>query len=255
MYLQLSALVFTFVFIFVCLLIALEIGFRAGKRKHDAQIEYESFLLGTIEGASLGLVALLLGFSFSAAGARFFERHDALIAEANAIRTSYLRADLFEEPFRENYRKALREYAKSRLDIVESKSPEQLIERIAVSENLQRPLWSTAIAGLRKSPSFDETITNSLNEVLDLHTIRMAKVFRHTSIWVFVVLIICCQISLATMGFGCGLRKHRYGFFSMSMVSLLTMVLWLVIDLDFPRCGFIQIDHKPLIRLQEEIKN
>jgi hypothetical protein len=76
--------------------------------------------LGTIQGAVLGLLGLLLGFSFAGAAGRFIERQDVIVSEANAIGTAYLRADLLDEPFRGELRTALRDYTASRVAIFEA---------------------------------------------------------------------------------------------------------------------------------------
>jgi hypothetical protein len=86
--------------ILLVLFASLEAGFRFGRaRGSDAGASAQ---IGTVQGALLGLLGLLLGFSFAAAGARFIERQDLIVSEANAIGTAYLRADLLEEPFRAN---------------------------------------------------------------------------------------------------------------------------------------------------------
>jgi len=61
-----------------------------------------------LQGAILGLLGLLLAFSFAAAGARFLERQDLIVQEANAIGTAYLRADLLDELYRSELRAALK---------------------------------------------------------------------------------------------------------------------------------------------------
>jgi len=92
-----------------------EVGFRVGRRAKAKVPEADSPQLGTVQGAILGLLGLLLGFSFAAAGGRFIERHDLIVAEANAIGTASLRADLFDEPYRGQYRKLLRDYTTNRM--------------------------------------------------------------------------------------------------------------------------------------------
>src|SRR5688572_23779100 len=64
------------------MLLALECGFRAGRRAiADADLRAGG-QVGAIQGALLGLLGLLLGFSFAAAGARFLERQDLIVSEA-----------------------------------------------------------------------------------------------------------------------------------------------------------------------------
>jgi len=249
------SILITAILLLMFMLLAIEVGYQCGLKTKTHPGEYETFLLGTVEGATLGLVALLLGFSFAAAGERFFQRNDNIIAEANAIGTAYLRADLLQAPCRDDYKKALREYTDSRIVLFDPGSLDNFYRLLKVSENLQPKVWKTAIDCLMKTPHFDETVLPPLNEAIDLHTVRLSKAFRHTSYWVLGVLVLSCLVALGTMGFGCGLRKRRYWWFTASIALLLTMVLWLVVDLDHPRQGLIQIDQTPLLRLQENFNS
>src|SRR5690349_19761567 len=89
------------------LLASLELGFRAGRRPRD-QDARAAGQVGVIQGAMLGLLGLLLAFSFAAAGSRFLERQSYIVAEANAIGTAHLRADVLREPHRAELRTALK---------------------------------------------------------------------------------------------------------------------------------------------------
>src|SRR5215813_9733585 len=92
------------------LLISIEIGFRVGRHAAERNDALASGQIGAIQGATLGMLALLLGFSFAGAAARFLERQDLIVTEANAIGTAYLRADLLDEPYRAQLRACLARY-------------------------------------------------------------------------------------------------------------------------------------------------
>ena len=95
----------------IAVIVALDAGFRAGRRAARAEQRAEpDGQVGAIQGAVLGLLGLLLAFSFAAAGSRFIERQDLIAREANAIGTSWLRADLLAEPHRSELRAALEAY-------------------------------------------------------------------------------------------------------------------------------------------------
>jgi type IV secretory pathway TrbF-like protein len=114
------------------LLASMEFGYRAGRRavrEHEAP---GSPQVSAIQGALLGLLGLLLAFSFAAAGGRFLERQDQIVLEANAIGGATLRADLLDEPYASNLRDALQRYTEHRrvvtADLVSGLSPEQHAE-------------------------------------------------------------------------------------------------------------------------------
>jgi len=90
----------------------------------------------------LGLLALIIGFTFAMALSRFEARREAVLNEANAIGTTALRARLLPEPHRAEALKLLREYVQLRLDVIQS--GQSLAERRAVldrSNNIQEALW------------------------------------------------------------------------------------------------------------------
>ena len=96
-------------------LIAGEIGWQLGGRAEGRGREN----IATLEAAVLGLLALIIGFTFAMALTRFEARRDAVVNEATAIGTTALRARLLPEPQRSETLKLLRDYVQTRLDIVE----------------------------------------------------------------------------------------------------------------------------------------
>ena len=93
-----------------------ELGFRLGRRKRPTVDEDARSQIITIQGAMLGLLALLLGFTFSMAMSRFEVRKQQVLEESNAIGTTYLRAQLMPEPPRKEVSNLLRRYVEVRLN-------------------------------------------------------------------------------------------------------------------------------------------
>jgi hypothetical protein len=99
------------------LFLALEGGYRLGRRRAAAGGDAPgSGQIGAIQGATLGLLGLLLGFSFAGAAGRFSERQNLIVQEANAIGTAYLRADMLPEPHASRLRQILAEYVAHRVE-------------------------------------------------------------------------------------------------------------------------------------------
>jgi hypothetical protein len=124
----------------------------------------------TLESAMLGLLALMLAFTFSMALSRFEARRDAVLNEANAIGTTALRARLLPEPQRSETLKLLREYVQIRLEIVQSGT--SLAERAAAvirSNALQEALWqqAKAMTSIDKGPVPTGLFIQSLNDMID----------------------------------------------------------------------------------------
>ena len=108
-----------------------EIGWQLGVRAEGRG----SSNLTTLESAMLGLLALMIAFTFSMALSRFDLRRDALLNEANVIGTTALRARLLPEPHRTETLKLLQEYVQIRLDI--ARSGTSLVERMTAVDSLE----------------------------------------------------------------------------------------------------------------------
>src|SRR5262245_32732537 len=133
------------VFALALALIALsaELGYRLGRaRQREAQHEKEP-TVGGIVAAELGLLAFLLAFTFGMAAPRFESRRQALLDEANAIGTTYLRAKMLPDPEGSEIRQQLREYVDVRLAAVQENDVESGAKR---SAELQDQLWTRAVA-------------------------------------------------------------------------------------------------------------
>src|SRR5215475_12456925 len=107
-----------FVAILVVVLLSVEGGYRLGKYRRSHHETEKEAPLGTMEGATLGLLAFILAFTFGLAAARFDTRRQVLLDEANAIGTAYLRAGMLPERSGE-VRRLLQDYVGARLDLVQ----------------------------------------------------------------------------------------------------------------------------------------
>jgi hypothetical protein len=131
-----------FILIMLIVLLSVEFGYRLGKyRRSHHEMEKEA-PLGTLVGATLGLLAFILAFTFGLAASRFDNRKQLLLDEANAIGTTYLRAGLLPERGQQ-VRDLLRDYVAARLEAVQ---PSKLAQGIRQSEDIQKKVWSEAEA-------------------------------------------------------------------------------------------------------------
>src|SRR5262245_13458996 len=122
-------------------LIASETGWQLGVRAEGRSANN----ISTLESAMLGLLALIIGFTFAMALARFETRREAVVNEANAIGTTALRARLLPQPHRAETLKLLREYVQMRVEYIRGGlSLAQRPDVIARSNEIQETLWQHA---------------------------------------------------------------------------------------------------------------
>jgi hypothetical protein len=228
------------------LLLSLEAGFRAGRRASRRRDPDASSQVGAIQGALLGLLGLLLAFSFAAAGSRFLERQDLIVEEANAIGTAFLRADLLGEPARTELREALRLYTEYRLRLSARLRDGLPQTAIAEIEEMHSAIWTAATRGVTSRPDTALAVLGPVNEVLDLHTTRLAASRKHLPGLVLGLLIACSALALGVIGYGCGLGGLRSAPLSVPLALVAAAALWITIDLDHPRGGLLQLSDAPL---------
>jgi hypothetical protein len=161
-----------FIAILLVALLSVECGYRIGKYRRSRSEQEKEAPVGTMVGATLGLLAFILAFTFGLAAARFDTRRQVLLDEANAIGTTYLRAGILPERA-EEIRALLRDYVSTRLEAVRSGNIAAGIPR---SEDIQHKVWAQAEAVGEKTPNSIVVglFVQSLNEVSN-HTSSIYK--------------------------------------------------------------------------------
>ena len=241
-----------FLTIIVLVLAAIEGGYRLGSYRHRQSGREKEAPVGSMVGATLGLLAFMLAFTFGMAASRFDTRKQLVLDEANAIGTTYLRAAMLPES-RDEIRALLRSYVDARLEAVR---PGQAAEQILRSETIQSQLWSAATAiGLQHGDSIVVGLfVQSLNEVIDLHAKRVTAGLRNRipgAIW-FALLTIA-TLSLAAMGYHAGLVGTIRSIAILVVAISFSAVIALIADLDRPQEGTLTVSQQALIDVRESM--
>ena len=125
-----------------------------------------------------------------------------------------------------------------------------------LSTEIHAELWAIAEELARATP--DSVVLglyiDSLNQTIDLHATRAtAIVYARVPETVLILLILGAALTLGTVGYSAGLTRRRSLPTAAVLVVVLAAVLTLVVDLDRPRDGFLQVSQQPLIDLQDQI--
>jgi ABC-type multidrug transport system fused ATPase/permease subunit len=254
MYSQSSVLIVSGLVVFMVL--AMEAGFRSGRRKQANATEAIT-QANAVLASMLGLLALLLAFTFSAALQRYDDRSQTVVAEANAIGTTYLRARLLPGEMRDEVQALLRQYLdvriqEGRVDATEPAQHESLLKQ---AKAMEARLWSHAVraAELDGRPVTSGLFIQSLNELIDTSGTRDAALSRHVPEIVLFLMFATIVLTTATLGYASGIAGHRVTLAAFVLVMLIALVVYLIIDLDRPRRGVIQVSHESMLSLQQAI--
>lgn len=235
------------------LVACLEFWFLLGQRARRRRNEHPD-QLAAIQGAMLGLLALLLGFSFALAAGRFSDRVELITQEANAIGTAWLRADLLGNQPRAEVRDLLRQYTRQRIDSYEARTDAEWKAAITSSESLQQRFWSIVVEACRATPELSVVLLPAFNEMFDLESTRVAASRRHLPGMLLALLLASSAVSVAAVGYGCGVAGKRNVVLTTSLSFLIAGVLWSIIDMDHPRRGLIRAGQQPLLDLQSRFE-
>ena len=244
--------------LFVGLLVCLDIGYRLGHRAAEKYSEAAHEGIGVIEAAIFALLGLLLGFSFSGGTSRLDARRQLIVQEANAIGTAYLRLDQLPASEQPEMRQLFREYLDTRLRVYEKLHDQIAAEQQqARAEQLQREIWSKAVAGSRGDPTQNATrlLLPALNEMIDVTTARTIALHTHLPRLVFVMLVFVALLSALLAGYAMAKRKQRSALHMLLYAGVIALTIYVILDLDDPRAGLIHLDKadNALIQLRDSI--
>lgn len=253
----LNSLVIAFV-LFVFMVLVMEAGYRIGQRSQVSFSEAYRSHLNTIQSSLLGVLALLLGFTFSLALQRFDSRSEAVVDEANAIGTAYLRAQLLPATYRDEAEKLLQSYVGLRAQ-AGAIALSEVAERKVLLEDANRvidQLWGCAMRAVQedKNPATTGLFIQALNEAIDSYGRRDAELNRHVPEVIFLLLYCVFVVTSGVLGYSAGVSEHRPSLATYILVVLIVIATFIIIDLDRPRRGLIRVDQTNLVILKKVIE-
>jgi hypothetical protein len=230
-------------------------GYALRKRRERSGIPQESeSQQGYVVSAVLGLLALLMGFTFSLAIDRFDTRRVLVLQDANAIGTAYLRAQLLPEPHRSRLTGLLLEFTETKIALAKAQ-PRDAGELLARDDRLLTDIWAADAAAFDaiKNLDFSSTFINSMNAMIDLDASRRSARRAHVPTLVFAVLLIYLIVTAGVLGYVLAGRGGRQ--IGAVLLGLLTLSLMLILDIDRPTIGGIREDQGPMERLLVSLRS
>ena len=208
--------------------------------------------LKTLEGTVLGLLGLLLGFSFAMGVSRYDTRKQLEVDEANAIGTTWLRTDTLEAPARGLERQVLKDYVRARMDFFSAGTDASALQKsLAETSDLQNQLWAT---GANYASTHRDPVTalflSSLNDTIDDAEKRTAALENRIPIAAWVLLLFISASASGLVGIGMS-KRSRPLLIVLPLVVGAAMAL--ILDLDSPRSGFVVVHQKSMERVAEQM--
>ena len=242
-----------FIFSLLSMWVAARIGARFRKKQsnleEDARQDFD-----VIVAATLTLLALIIGFTFSMAINRYDQRKICEEAEANAIGTEYVRADLLPDSNAAKVRTLLRDYLDQRISFYQTRDEMELRQIGNRTAQLQAELWSTvqAPAIAHPTPVIGLSVSG-MNDVLNSQGYTQAAWLNRIPIaaWALLAAIAVCANVLV----GYSVRRAKAGGIHFLVLPLiLSIAFFLIADNDSPRRGVIRVHPQNLIALAQSFQ-
>ena len=236
-------------------LFALQCGVMVGRRRIARGLP-KLEVSGAMAGATMGLLAFMLAFTFNGAATRHEARKTLVMKETNAIETAWLRAGFLPEPARTAMRGLLKDYVSVRVKVALGQA--ELHEGLQRSEHLQDSMWSLATERGRQEPGSIVLglLAESLNEVIDLHLERLTIAVRNRvpgTTWVTLYMLMV--IGMLMTGVQIGQAGTRHFTLELALAASFSVVLFMIADIDRPQEGLVRVSQQSMLELQAKLES
>jgi hypothetical protein len=244
--------------LFAGMILMLELGRRVGARQRARISEGGAGGTGAVEAAIFALLGLLIAFTFQGASARFDARRELIVQEANNIGTAWLRIDLLPTGAQSAMRGLFRQYLDSRLETYR-KIPDLVAVKAELDRTaqLQNEIWTVAMAGQKESGmAVVAGLMPALNQMFDIVTTRTMAARSHPPTIVFAMLAFMACAAAFMAGHGMSGSKARSWVHSLGFAVILTITVYVILDMEYPRLGFVRVDSfdRVLVDLRKSMK-
>ena len=229
------------------MLVMVEVGWRLGHRARARGNESVTEGTSTAMVAIFGLLSLMLAFTFSDSAQRYDKRRDLIIREAQTIATVYQAIDLLNDADQTAMRTMIREYLDLRIVMYARPIDLALIEtRVAARSKLEDDMWRAAGASLKAMQFPDSLIAarilNAISTMIDAADSQHQAQYMHPPTAIVGFLFILTLIGALLAGYVMGIETRRDWFLAVLYAVLMSCSFAIILDLDYPRAGMINLD-------------
>jgi hypothetical protein len=238
----------------------IELGFRYGRTKQGAPYKAQMAQVRAIMGASLGLLAFMLAFTFSMAQQHFEERTRAYMLEVSAIDSAHRGADLIASEARAEAKELLLNFARLRLETSRAANQndmQSVVEMIRESEQMHDQLWAVAESSMEGEGDGADTgiFAQAILAMIDAHDARLqSTLFNRISPVIWLTLFLMSLMSMVVMGYQAGLTGTRSGLATWTLAITFSAVMVLITDLDRPNMTLFQMNQSLMGELEHRME-
>ncbi len=252
---------FLITLLFIALLLILSgsvvIGRWFGNYQLKHNYEHKLEIVGVAEKSVFALLALLIAFSFSGAYERYESRKLHILQEANAYSTAYNYIDLLPSKVRDQLQNDTKEFLSHHILAYEHiPHMDQVYKDLELARQTQHRIWETLIASAKADDTLMEIIIPAVNDMFVLANsgINISKI--HPPIIIFVLLVGLAAMGAFLIGYNSAQNTQRRPIHILSYVLLISSTIFVVVNLEYPRTGFIRLNYfdQVLIDVRDNMK-
>jgi hypothetical protein len=231
-----------------------EIGCLAGRHQHPESDEARRRTVGSVVGSLLGLLALLISFTFAMAAGRYDTRRQLVVSDANALGGLYLESSLLPDPPRNAFKRLLRQYVDLRAQVAHlhrDTADAQTARATAQSEKIYEQMWKLIRAAAEAQPPVP-VADDMLKRLIEVASIYRERIFAWEGrvpdpvTW---LLLLGAVLAVGVIGLYGGLANHRGLPPRIAVTLLLCGTIYVVLDLDRPHQGIMPVSQSPILHL------
>ena len=242
--------------LFSLLLLFNQLGYWLGQRYKNDDDDDIKALTNAVQTSTLGLLALLLGFTFSMSMQRYDQRNQAMIAETNEVQNLVLQVQLLPEQQQQQLLPMIKKYVEQRLelgqiDITRFDEREAYQAKVKV---IQQSMWKT-VAQIDQQTQLDmSAVSKQLQLVFETYNKRNALLMMHVPEVVIYLLFTVFVSAFCILGYSSGLAAKRIIIPTTMVMFLITMIVFIIIDLDRPKRGLIKVNQDSMQSIATEFQ-
>jgi hypothetical protein len=246
--------------LFTGMLCLTELGRWIGRIRNQKKSEESGGSFAVLEGGVFGLMGLLVALTFSASASRLEIKRQSLVDETNAIGTAWGRIALLPEARQGDMRHHFMQYVDTRLAFFRNiPNLDAAADALVRTNTLQGEIWSQAVVACGETSSVAATILflPALNTMIDLATTRTMLTKTHLPVVIRALLVLSPLLCAFLAGIESAPLVRRAWMPSILFALMLSLTVYVILDLDYPRVGLISIDQfdEALIELRANMEN
>jgi hypothetical protein len=205
---------------------------------------------GRLQDASLAILGLLLGFTFAMSLSKHEQRRLMVVADSNGVGDFYTCASLVKPPERERLQAITRGYAEHRLMIARGRLDETAMQaRLTEVQRMHADMQNEVDKAITSATPVVVPLVNTFNNLTSNHAARLAAVRDRLPASIVFLLYFSATVSLGLVGFNQGAAGEHHPTSPIAFIALVSLVVWVILDLNQPDRGMITVSQEPMARV------